>query len=425
MRHCGQLATRGVAAVAAALACLLALLAPLDAFAAPPTCATSGLALGDPSPLAARAEGASGASLLGYEGEDLVAVATGTFHQSEARRLLALLNETRAAAGSAPLAWSYDLELAAMQRAVEISYLFEHERPDATSCFTVLDGLPLSAMGENILKYWGSGQRADAQRANDSWAGSPGHYANMVSTNFTTVGVACFELDGGFHWVELFGRGVPGSPVEGVAFDESGSFAFEVAPAYISLGVWRDYDASRWYAADLVYSANNLIMTGYSGAPYFGIGDEVTRGQVATSLWRMAGSPTVSAPRYSDVDYDAYYGDAISWARATGVISGYGDNRFDPDRSATRQEVAAMVTSFASRVAGVDTSSDGSALAALDGADEVPAWARESMEWAVDRGIVRGVEAPGGTMQVRPGDTTTRETFAVIATRLHRDVLGM
>ena len=85
-----------------------------------------------------------------------------------------------------------------------------------------------------------------------------------------------------------------------------------------------DVPATDWYATDdiLGYALDNGLMTGYDNG-YFGPADLITRSQVVTVLWRMAGEPIVEAEAYDDVDYSWSYGEAVNWARAAGVATGY------------------------------------------------------------------------------------------------------
>lgn len=181
-----------------------------------------------------------------------------------------------------------------------------------------------------------------------------------------------------------------------------------------------------WYATDdvLGYAISEGLLSGYDNG-LFGPYDGVTRGQVATILWRIAGQPSTTAPIFSDVDYSQYYGKAICWARATGVISGYGDtNTFAPESLVTRQELCVMLSNYASKIARLDTSSDCAALSRISGYWEVEGWAREQMGWAVDNGIVSG-EVVNGTAFVNPSGTAQRCALAKMASVFHRDVLGL
>lgn len=67
----------------------------------------------------------------------------------------------------------------------------------------------------------------------------------------------------------------------------------------------------------------------------------------------------------------------------------------------TREQLATLFSRYASVVDGRDTSSDCAAMNAKNGADEVSDYAREAMGWAVDAGLITGVNGtdlePGGT----------------------------
>lgn len=122
----------------------------------------------------------------------------GRYSQNEARDVLGLVNQARAAVGVAPLAWDDELAATAEVRAAELTISFSHGRPDGTSCFIIFP--PAAAVGENIA----AGQRSAAQ-VNQAWTNSPGHYANMVNPNFTKLGVSCLIDDNGYkYWVEAF-----------------------------------------------------------------------------------------------------------------------------------------------------------------------------------------------------------------------------
>lgn len=140
---------------------------------------------------------------------------TGTAHQTEARKLLGLVNQARSAKDIYGLVWDSELEKTALQRAAEISLYFSHTRPDGSVCFSIWPGDFYYAAAENIA--WG---QANATHVNDSWTNSPGHYANMLNTSVTTFAAACFEdADGGLCWVECFstgdGTGMAGTAVDG------------------------------------------------------------------------------------------------------------------------------------------------------------------------------------------------------------------
>lgn len=208
----------------------------------------------------------------------------------------------------------------------------------------------------------------------------------------------------------------------------SGTYHFRVnAPGNEPLVYgFSDVSATDWYATDdvLGYATSHGLLQGYGGTTNFGPYDPVTRGQIATILWRIAGEPSANAQDFSDVNYGNYYGTAIEWARSTGVISGYGDtNTFGPDNSVTRQELCVMLANYAERVAGLSISTTGAALDRIAGSNQVASWAREQMGWAVDQGIISG-EMVNGTAWVNPNGTAQRCAVAKMASVFHRDVLN-
>ncbi len=175
----------------------------------------------------------------------------------------------------------------------------------------------------------------------------------------------------------------------------------------------------------LEYAVSNGLMTGYSGTTLFGPWDFITRGQVVTVLHRLCGTPAASGDvaDFDDVDYDEYYGDAIRWARQTGVVKGYDNtNLFSPDQPVSREELARMIANYARQVAGMDTSTSYDAFWQMPDASTVNTWARESVSWCLDKGIINGVERDGGRY-IDPGKGAWRASMASMVTVLHRDYL--
>ena len=372
---------------------------------------------------------ASGVQALGIE-DDTVAIGVGgVYHQTSARQMLGLVNSARASRGASPLVWDENLEYLAMVRAAEISVSFSHTRPNGLTCFSIADEYDVSAgwsMGENILMG-----ASTPELANQLWTNSPGHYSNMVNTSFSSVGVAAFECGGSWYWVEFFGA-TRGTSV-GDALDGPATTVFDVLPQYLG-AVFSDFNAGDWYMTnsnnrrDLVYTLNNGIMSGYADRPLFGFYDNITRADVAVILYRMAGEPQADAPDFEDVDYGWYYGRAIEWARSTGVITGYRDadgayRRFGPNDPVTREQLVVMLANFAEKIAGKDVGRSDAAASGISGWAQVSSWAREGMAWAVDEGILGGVSTSHGP-ELQPQGNATRAQVAIMAARLHRDVLG-
>ena len=71
---------------------------------------------------------------------------------------------------------------------------------------------------------------------------------------------------------------------------------------------------------------------------------EATRAMAVTVLHRYAGTPQANSSHpFSDVPAEAYYADAVAWAVEGGITQGVGGNRFDPNATCTRAQIAAFL----------------------------------------------------------------------------------
>lgn len=110
--------------------------------------------------------------------------------------VIRLINEERAAAGKSALKKNDELCDNAQVRAEEISDYFSHTRPDGTECFTAIT-VPYGYAGENIAM----GQRTP-EEVMDCWMNSSGHKQNILSSNYTAVGVGYDPSTN--CWVQIF-----------------------------------------------------------------------------------------------------------------------------------------------------------------------------------------------------------------------------
>ncbi len=177
-----------------------------------------------------------------------------------------------------------------------------------------------------------------------------------------------------------------------------------------------------WYS-QVVYDAVNLgYMNGYSGTKLFGAGDSIKRGDVACVLFNMAGGDDVYAnddfsysnetgykTGFEDVDGTMYYGKAIAWAHATGVINGYGDGTFKPEQTITAEEFACMLANYAEAIGEDVDGADKAVLDTMSDGDQVSDWAEQSVAWAVEN------EVMGNGGFIAPLETIARERVAAMA----------
>lgn len=117
------------------------------------------------------------------------------------RQVVSLVNEQRAANGLSALTLDQTLTAAAQKRAVETATSFSHTRPDGSKFSTVLSeyGINYRYSGENIAY----GQKTP-QEVVTAWMNSPGHRANILSSNYGKIGVGCYKSGSTYYWSQLF-----------------------------------------------------------------------------------------------------------------------------------------------------------------------------------------------------------------------------
>ena len=104
-----------------------------------------------------------------------------------------------------------------------------------------------------------------------------------------------------------------------------------------------DVAPGRYYSKAVDWLAHEGITTGVGGNR-FAPDDVVTRGQMATFLWRLEGKPGGSpAAGFSDVNAGAYYADAVDWLLYRGITTGVGGNRFAPNDPVSRAQMATFL----------------------------------------------------------------------------------
>ena len=161
-----------------------------------------------------------------------------------------------------------------------------------------------------------------------------------------------------------------------------------------------DVASTDWFVSSVVTVSTKHIMNGYADSNLFGPYDKITRGQVAVVLYNMANASgdytdeTIGEnaenggyKSFSDVTNGAYYAKAVAWAKAAGVVNGYGDGTFKPEQNVTRQEFAKMLANYAQKFSTYQAG-DASSLADYADGSAVDTWATDSVAWAVEKGYM-------------------------------------
>ena len=181
-----------------------------------------------------------------------------------------------------------------------------------------------------------------------------------------------------------------------------------------------DVPENKWYTGSVQYVFDEELMSG--SGDYFNPTKNVTRAQLVTTLYRLAGSPEVTdysaCKDFSDVAEGKYYTDAVCWAYNEGITTG-NNGKFDTTGNLTRQQMAAFFFRFA-EVMGYDTTISTDFSHMLN-ADKVSDYAVSAMEWAVGAGLISGSEtkdeAGNVVYDLNPRGNTTRAQLSAILQR--------
>ena len=170
-----------------------------------------------------------------------------------------------------------------------------------------------------------------------------------------------------------------------------------------------DVRESDWFYDSVKYAYGRSLMLGTSPSA-FSPEASTERGMIVTVLWRMEGQPEAAGIHaFTDVGSGAYYADAVAWADGNGIVLGYGDGKFGPEDTITREQLAAILWRYA-QYKGKDVGAGGT-LERFTDAAAVSGYAQEAMRWATGQGILSG---KGDGILDPMGQATRAETAAML-----------
>lgn len=177
-----------------------------------------------------------------------------------------------------------------------------------------------------------------------------------------------------------------------------------------------DVADSAWYYDGVVYVYTKNLFSGTTAAA-FAPETSMSRGQLVTVLWRMAGKPqTASAGKFTDVAADSYCASAVSWASESGIVDGYTATAFAPEKAISRQQLAAILYKYA-KLMKYDTTAGGMAIREFSDYSQIASYAAEGLGWANAAGLVKGTDG-----KISPNGTAQRCQVAVILSRFCQTV---
>ncbi len=178
---------------------------------------------------------------------------------------------------------------------------------------------------------------------------------------------------------------------------------------------FNDVASGDWFADAVKYVVDKGMMNG-TGTNTFAPKANTTRGMIVTVLYRLENEPNTSAASFTDVAAGQYYNNAVAWANANGIVTGYGNSKFGPNDKITREQLAAILYRYA-QYKKYDVSASASLSSYVD-AQSVSSYATSAAEWACGAGVVTGKTGS----KLDPKGSATRAEVAAMLMRFCENV---
>lgn len=181
---------------------------------------------------------------------------------------------------------------------------------------------------------------------------------------------------------------------------------------------FNDIKSTDWFESAVQFVYDNGIMAGTGDA--FKPNNTLTREQFTQVLYNHSGKPIVTITnKFPDVK-DDWYTKSVLWANESGIASGKGSGNFGVGEDITREELALMLYRYA-KIKGFNTVAETGAIEGFMDTVKVSGWAQEALNWAVSKGIMSGKGTPGAdklTYQLDPQGKATRAECASMMKKL-------
>ena len=216
----------------------------------------------------------------------------------------------------------------------------------------------------------------------------------------------------------------------------SGKYTFKMPSAKVNVGFktttdqpcdggkdcpsapFTDVDTAKWYHLSVDYVLTHKMMNGVSSRT-FAPNANLTRGMLVQILYNLEGKPKGTAANFSDVQADAWYAEAVGWAAANKVVTGYADSAFRPNAAVTREQAAAILYRYA-QSKGIDVSvGENTNILSYVDVQQASEYAIPALQWAVGAGVLNGKNGS----RLAPTGTATRAEIAAIMQRWCENII--
>lgn len=176
-----------------------------------------------------------------------------------------------------------------------------------------------------------------------------------------------------------------------------------------------DVHETDWFYNDVLFVYEEGLFAGTSDTT-FSPNAAMTRAMLVTVLYRLEGEPAVSGRSgFSDVTFNSYYEDAVTWAANNGIVNGTSTSTFSPNANVTREQMAAILYRY-TQYKQYNTAANSSLNSFSDHAS-VSGYAVMPLQWAVAEKLVNGSNG-----KLMPTGNASRAQVAAILHRFAENV---
>ncbi|MCQ4936386.1 S-layer homology domain-containing protein [Anaerotignum propionicum] len=170
-----------------------------------------------------------------------------------------------------------------------------------------------------------------------------------------------------------------------------------------------DVLSDAWYNDAVTFISEKGITTG-TGDGKFSPDATLTRGQFIVMLMKAYGiqEDKNATANFTDAG-NTYYTGYLAAAKAKGILSGLGDNKFGPEQAITRQEMFTLLYNAQKVIGQIPQGDSGKTVSDFSDASQIANWARESITTFIGTGAISGNDG-----KIQPLSTTTRAEMAQV-----------
>ena len=159
---------------------------------------------------------------------------------------------------------------------------------------------------------------------------------------------------------------------------------------------FKDIASDSWYYDYALDVYEKGLMAG-TADDMFSPDATLTRGMVASIVYRMEGSPKVEYKTlFTDIPDGQWYTSGVIWAAENGIIAGYGNGLCGPNDSVTVEQLASILYRYSG-----SPSADLSVLDKYSDMSIISDYAKASMAWAVSKNMTEGLQLHSNTAATR------------------------